>query len=112
MVGWQSDGRSCYVDMNGSCQAYVQSIPYGRAVSDDVRQFIARMPIHGNKYSYGSGRESYWICGISLFDGGTGWHAVKIETVAKGMYLNYVLIYDKDGKRIKVLKYTSDESLS
>jgi len=112
LAGWRSDGCSCYVDMNGSCQAYVQSIPYSKAVSDDVLHFIARMPRHGDNYSHGSGKESNWIFGILLFKDGASRHAVEIETVAEGLYLNYVLIYDKDNQRIKVLKFTDGDNFS
>jgi hypothetical protein len=105
LASWKSDGSSGYVDMSGSCQAYVEKIPYGKAVSDDVENFIKKLPIRRGRFADRS--ESYWIHEISLFEDGTGQHAVQIEIDLNGTYLNYVLIYDKKNNRVKVKKYSS-----
>jgi hypothetical protein len=42
---------------------------------------------------------------ISFFEDGTGQHAVVIEVDLNGTAWNHVLFYDKDNKRIKVIKY-------
>jgi len=44
---------------------------------------------------------------IFLLEDGTGQHAVSIEIFIKGENASwqYALIYDKDDKRIKVIKY-------
>ena len=43
---------------------------------------------------------------VSFFEDGTGQHAVSIEIFKNGnASLLYALIYDKESKRIKVIKY-------
>jgi hypothetical protein len=42
----------------------------------------------------------------SFFEDGTGQHAVRIKIGLNGTVWLHVLIYDKDNKRIKVIKYS------
>ena len=44
---------------------------------------------------------------IHYFEDDTGQHAVRFETGAKGVSWSYVLIYDINNNRIKVIKYVS-----
>jgi hypothetical protein len=44
---------------------------------------------------------------IFYFKDGTGQHAVQIRIGINGTSWEHVLIYDKDGKRIKIIKYVS-----
>ena len=105
LLGWQMEGDSGYVDISGSCQIYIKTIPYGKVVSDDVLLFIDKLPVH--KGGFATRSESYWIDNISLFKDGTGQHAVKIHIPLDGTYINYVLIYDQLHVRTKVLKFSS-----
>jgi hypothetical protein len=105
LTGWMPDGDSGFVDMNGTCQAYVKQIPYGKAVSDDVQTFIDTLPVR--KGSFADRSESYWIYKISLSKDGMGQHAVQIYLNLNGDYLSYVLIYDGNNVRTKVIKYKS-----
>ena len=43
---------------------------------------------------------------------GKGQHAVTIEIARDGTYWTYVLIYDQNDKRIKVMKYISGHYMS
>jgi hypothetical protein len=43
---------------------------------------------------------------ILYFEDGTGQHAVDIEIGINGTSWKHVLIYDKDNKRIKTIKYS------
>jgi hypothetical protein len=43
----------------------------------------------------------------SFFENGTGQHAVKITIGLNGTVWRHILIYDKDDKRIKTIKYAS-----
>jgi hypothetical protein len=43
----------------------------------------------------------------SFFEDGTGQHAVKIKIGLNGTSWEHVLIYDKDNKRIKAIKYST-----
>ena len=44
---------------------------------------------------------------IFYFRDGTGQHAIRITIGINGTSWQHVLIYDKDDKRIRVVKYTS-----
>jgi hypothetical protein len=44
---------------------------------------------------------------ILYFEDGTGQHAVDIEIGINGTSWKHVLIYDKDNKRVKAVKYSS-----
>ena len=44
---------------------------------------------------------------VSFFEDGTGQHAVDIRIGINGSNWHHVLIYDKDNKRIKTIKYVS-----
>jgi len=105
LAGWTPDGDSGYVNMNGSCQAYVEKIPYGKAISDDVETFIKNLPVH--KRMSISRSESYWIDNVSLFKDRTGQHAVKLHMPLNGTYINYVLIYTQSNVRTEVIKFAS-----
>lgn len=43
----------------------------------------------------------------SFFEDGTGQHAVRIEIGINGTSWEHVLIYDKNNKRIKTIKYST-----
>ena len=43
----------------------------------------------------------------TFFKDGTGQHAVKIEIGLNGVWWEHVLIYDKNGKRVRTIKYAS-----
>jgi len=43
----------------------------------------------------------------SFFEDGTGRHAVRIEIGINGKEWEHVLIYDKDNKQIKTIKYVA-----
>ena len=105
LAGWKSDGDSGYVNMEGSCQAYIENIPFGMLVAGDVEKFIKELPVH--KGEFGDRSESYWVDNISLFEDGTGQHAVKIHIPLLGTYVNYVLIYNKSNVRINTIKFIS-----
>jgi hypothetical protein len=44
---------------------------------------------------------------VSFFEDGTGQHAVRIKIGINGTSWEHVLIYDKDNKRIKTIKYST-----
>jgi hypothetical protein len=67
-----------------------------QAVKDDYRAYIQKF----------LSKKHYYIddSNIWFFENKTGEHAVKIEIPSNGTWLAYVLIYDKENKRIKVIK--------
>jgi hypothetical protein len=44
---------------------------------------------------------------ISVFEDGTGQHAILMFIPVDGTFLNYILIYDKNDKRSKTIKYSA-----
>jgi len=67
-----------------------------KAITDDYQDYIQKLPTKEKKYAY-----------LDLFfEDGTGQHAVKIEIPLNGTWWWHVLIYDKDNKRIKTIKYS------
>jgi hypothetical protein len=79
-----------------------QEIYIGRpdkAIEDDYRDYINKLPPKK--------RES--ATSIHSFEDGTGQHAVSIRVWLDGMWDGtewvYVLIYDRNDKRVKVIKY-------
>jgi hypothetical protein len=63
----------------------------------DYQDYIQKLPPEEKKY----------VGVIDWFEDGTGQHAVKIEIGLNGISWVHVLIYDKDNKRIKAIKYSS-----
>jgi hypothetical protein len=49
-------------------------------------------------------RQSYQINGY--YNDGAGQHAVQIEVALNGTWWRHILVYDKDNKRIKTIKYS------
>jgi len=72
---------------------------FAKAVVDDYQDYIHKLPpAEARVVDYYS---------ISEYEDSTGQHAVKIETPINGVYREHVLIYDRNNKRIKVIKYVS-----
>ncbi|SRR6266496_4462016 len=66
-----------------------------RGIRDDYQDYINRLP---------PAKRSF-IGVISFYEDGTGQHAVKIERGVNGTYWEYVLIYDRQSMRVKVVTY-------
>jgi hypothetical protein len=66
-----------------------------KAIMDDYQDYIQKLSLEERK-----------LVGIVwFFENGTGQYAVKIEIDLHGTEWEHVLIYDKDNKRIKTIKY-------
>jgi hypothetical protein len=68
-----------------------------KAIQDDYQDYIQKLPPEEKKFA------SY----EHDFEDGTGQHAVKIVILLDGTEWSHVLIYEKDNKRIKTIKYIS-----
>jgi hypothetical protein len=71
-----------------------------KAIMDDFENYIQTLPsneraIADDKYSQ------------MFYEDGTGQHAVEISMPLKGTWWKHVLIYDKNNKRTRVIKYAS-----
>jgi hypothetical protein len=93
----------------GEMSADITPLPGYKAISDDVQNFVNKLPVdHLADYAGGGTRRwCYWIFGVTLFEDGTGQHAVKIKINRVNHDENYVLIYDKSNKRIKAISFSS-----
>ena len=56
--------------------------------------------------------EQKFVAYVECFEDGTGQYAVKITIGLNHTNWEHVLVYDKDNKRIKVIKYVSGHSAS
>jgi hypothetical protein len=68
-----------------------------QAITDDYQDYIQTLSLN-RKQDVGD---------VSFFEDGTGQHAVSIEIFGKNKSASwhYAIIYDKENKRIKVIKY-------
>jgi len=68
-----------------------------QTIVEDYQDYIQKLPPEEKKYAFVE----------HFFEDGTGQHAVNIEVFAnnKNVLWYYALIYDKENKRIKVIKY-------
>lgn len=68
-----------------------------QAIVNDYQDYIQKLP---------SDEKNYVALG-QYFEDGTGQHAVRMEIALNGTDWAHILIYNKDNKRIKVIKYVS-----
>jgi hypothetical protein len=68
-----------------------------KAITEDYQIYINKLPPEERKY----------VGSVSYSEDGTGQHAVTILVISNGTGWSHVLIYDKDNKRIKTVKYIS-----
>jgi hypothetical protein len=73
-----------------------------KAIVDDYQDYIQKLPAEEKKF----------IGPIQFFEDGTGQHAVRIEIALKGIDWAHVLIYDKENKRMRVIKYAAGRYMS
>lgn len=66
-----------------------------QAITADYKSYIDQLPNKERKY----------VCDVSFFENDYGQHAVAIEVALSGVWVEHVLIYDKDDKRVKTIKY-------
>lgn len=72
------------------------------AIKQDYQNYIAALPL----------KERNSVGGFSFFRDETGKHAVRFETGVRSTSWAHVLIYDKENRRIKVIKYLKGHFLS
>jgi hypothetical protein len=68
-----------------------------KVIASDYQSYLQNLPLEEKKHA---------VVG-HFFEDGTGRHAVRIEVALNGTDWAHVLIYDRDDKRIKVIKYAS-----
>jgi hypothetical protein len=72
---------------------------YGKvdqSIVNDYQDYLQKLPPEDRKY----------IGPMEFFKDGMGQHAVEIEEALNGTWWFHVLIYDKENKRIKAIKFS------
>ena len=77
----------------------LNNLDSNRAITDDYKAYIQTLSPEEKKYLGPSP--------IGFFEDGTGQHAVEIKIGLNGANWHHVLIFDKDNKRIKTIKYAT-----
>ena len=92
---------------NGKMTAEISPIPGYETISDDVQEFVNKLPVdHLPDYVGGGTRRwCYWIQDMAFYEDGTGQHAVSFQIPHDGTWWRYVLIYDQNNKRVKAVRY-------
>ena len=67
------------------------------AIKDDCQNYIHGLP--PKKWQF--------VNSTDFFENGVGQHAASIIIGINGTWWKHILIYDKDNKRIKVIKYST-----
>ena len=67
-----------------------------KAITDDYKNYIQTLPPNERQSP-----------SVHFYEDGTGQHAVEIIIGVNGRWWRHILIYDKDAKRIKTIKYAT-----
>jgi hypothetical protein len=104
IVGWKPVAEVVCKDREMSAE--ISPIPGYKAISDDVQDYVNKLPVdHGHRWDPSPRRWCYWIMEMGFYEDGTGQHAVGFQIPHDGTYWGYVLIYDKHNKRVKAVRY-------
>src|SRR5215469_820590 len=104
LIGWKSIGT--VVCKNGEMSAEVSPLPGYKGISDDVQNYVNKLPVeHGPSWDPVRRRWCYWIEDMRFYEDGTGQHAVGFHIPHNGTWWGYALIYDKDNKRVKAVRF-------
>ena len=68
-----------------------------KAIQDDYRNYLSNL----------TQNERMWMGSVRLSEDGSGQHAVTISVAWYGTWWNHVLVYDKDNKRIRTIRYVA-----
>ena len=80
----------------------LNNLDSNKTITDDYKDYIQKLPPE----------EKIFATLDYYFEDGTGQHAVLITVGLNGTNWRHVLIYDKNDKRIKTIKYVSGHSAS
>lgn len=84
---------------DGQLSAEISPITGYAGISDDVQKFVNKLPMDGPV------KWCCWIEDMKFYEDGTGQHAVGFQIPHSGTWWGYVLIYDKNNKRLKAIRY-------
>ncbi|SRR6266404_5765991 len=77
--------------------ASLDDLDNNKAMSSDYHDYANKLPPNERKH----------VGSVFFFEDGKGQHAVQIEVSLNGTSWRHVLIYDKNDKRVKAVKYVS-----
>jgi hypothetical protein len=85
--------------------------PSDKIIEKDYQDYIKGLGLKpvkaGALVIYASEDGNEFVASTDFFNDGIGQHAVKITISLNHTVWEHVLIYDKDGKRIRTIKYES-----
>ncbi len=102
LEGWKELGSTAWQGLTAPGE---RSPALSKSITDDYRDFIAKLPIRKGRFVDRS--ESYFIDQLSFYQDETGQHAVRVRIPMDGTYWNYALFYNRSDVRTKVIKYAS-----
>ena len=68
-----------------------------KAITEDCHDYIQKLAL----------KQKGFVDSVEYFTDGTGQHAVDVKIISNGTWWEYVFFYDKENKRIKVIKHKS-----
>jgi hypothetical protein len=74
----------------------LQSLQSNKAISDDYQNYVHRLPLDMRQA----------VGPVDFFEDTRGQHAVRITIALNGTWLEHILVYDKENKRINLIKYS------
>ncbi|MFZ0827850.1 MAG: hypothetical protein WAO02_10550 [Verrucomicrobiia bacterium] len=75
-----------------------RTLDANKAITDDYKNYIQKLSPEEKKYLGPSP--------IDFFEDGKGQHAVRITIALNGTWWEHILFYDKNDRRIRVIKYS------
>ena len=97
MQGWQ--------EVRTFAEPFYKTVPIPKTIRQDVQAFIRTLSGQEKYDTEADFNELYW-------EDGTGQHAVVFNVPHDGEHWHYALIYDRNNRRVKVLKYSTGSYMS
>jgi hypothetical protein len=111
--GWKPVGSmGCKV---GYMSDTIDTLPGYKPISDDVQDYVNKLPVDTTRYDpkvNSDRRWCYWIQDMTFYEDGTGQHAVSFTIPHDGTDWGYVLVYDKNNKRVRAVRYVAGHYMS
>jgi hypothetical protein len=95
MLGWTA-GCATHPDPLAGWKVDFDHQP-DQVIVNDYQDYIQKIPL----------RQRGFVGSVDWLGDGMGQHAIDIKIGVNGTWRDHVLIYDKENKRIKVIKYSN-----
>jgi len=88
----------------GLGSAFVIACPFGQKIADDYRDYIGNLPPREKSLVHDHD--------IRFYQDGRDQRAVEISIPMNGIWWKYVLFYDKNDRRVNVVRYATSRYMS